>query len=189
MATRPLPDAEYLRQCFDYDPDTGVLTWRERPPEHFPDLRAWKIWNTRFVGKRAGTPLRRYVGILNHPYTIHRVIWKLVTGDEPPEQIDHMDQDWMNNRWANLRGATQYQNQRNRGAQRNNLAGLKGVSRDRSGHYYARLTLRGVPTRIGTFQTAEAAHAAYCDAARVEYGEFWSAGTTTARLMRPGRRE
>jgi len=35
---------EYLREAFDYDPKTGVLTWRKRPREHFNTDRGWKIW-------------------------------------------------------------------------------------------------------------------------------------------------
>ena len=26
---------EYLRECFHYDPETGELTWKERPLSHF----------------------------------------------------------------------------------------------------------------------------------------------------------
>lgn len=40
MAHKILPDREYLVQCFDYDPISGVLTWKNRPLEHFYDMRA-----------------------------------------------------------------------------------------------------------------------------------------------------
>jgi hypothetical protein len=183
MAIRPLPDAEYLRQCLDYDPDTGVLTWRERPREHFPDERAWKIWNTKNAGKPAGTPRRRYVGIHDHPRMIHRVIWKLVTGKEPPRQIDHRDQDFMNNRWNNLREATGHENQRNRGAQSNNTTGFKGVSKY-DNRFRARIFFNGKTRCLGSFRTAEAAHAAYCTAAREHHGDFWSAGSPVSKNLR-----
>jgi len=65
------------------------------------------------------------------------------------------------------------------------MSGLKGVSLDkRKGRYYARISIDGVPTRIGTYSTAEAAHAAYCEAARVHYGDFWSAGSPHAKRWR-----
>lgn len=40
-----LPSVEYLLQCFVYDPDTGVLVWKDRPQGHFRDMRTWKWWN------------------------------------------------------------------------------------------------------------------------------------------------
>ena len=54
MAAKELPSADYLRQCFEYDPSSGNLTWRRRPIDHFVDERASKIWNTRFSGAVAG---------------------------------------------------------------------------------------------------------------------------------------
>jgi hypothetical protein len=33
-ASRDIP-VEFLRECFGYDPRTGVLTWRDRPRSHF----------------------------------------------------------------------------------------------------------------------------------------------------------
>jgi hypothetical protein len=100
-----------------------------------------------------------------------------MTGENPSRIVDHKDRHVTNTRWTNLRLATLSENQWNSKIQRNNTSGFKGVSYDkRNGHYYARLTISGKPTRIGTFDTPEAAHAAYCDAARIHYGRFWSAG-------------
>ncbi len=185
MAAKPLPDAEYLRQCFDYDPDTGVLTWRKRPREHFSSDLQWRLMNG-LAGRPAGTPRKRLIGINYQVCLYHRVIWKLVTGEEPPPEIDHIDQDFRNNRWNNLRAATRQQQQFNVSVRADSRTGLKGVGITRSGRYYARLSLRGVPTRLpGSYETAEAAHMAYCEAARAEYGEFWSAGSPHSRKRKP----
>jgi hypothetical protein len=45
--------ADRLRDMLDYEPSTGVFTWKERPI-HRP--RWDKAWNTRFAGSVAGTP-------------------------------------------------------------------------------------------------------------------------------------
>lgn len=184
MATKPLPDHGYLRECFDYDPLTGVLRWLTRPLSHFPDKRAQKIWNTKNAGNQAGSMRHATVGINDHPRFIHRVIWKWMTREEPPEQIDHHDQDYTNYRWDNLRAAGHEQNQQNRGAQKNNRLGLKGVSTAQNGTYYARATVDGVPKRLGTFATAQEAHEAYCAVAKEQYGEFWSPGNPKAKRRR-----
>jgi hypothetical protein len=51
----------------------------------------------------------------------------------------------------------------------------KGVKVSRSGRFSARLGPGGV-IHIGTFYSAEEAHAAYCEAARKHFGEFWHPG-------------
>ncbi len=47
--------AEELRSIIEYNPESGVLTWRARPREHFQSERICKIWNTKYAGKIAGT--------------------------------------------------------------------------------------------------------------------------------------
>jgi hypothetical protein len=51
----------FLRECFDYDPATGALTWRERPLTHFKGKyaqRSCNAWNAL----RAGKPATRLTG-------------------------------------------------------------------------------------------------------------------------------
>ena len=52
---KALPSAKYLRECFDYDPKMGVLTWKARPREHFKRASDWHSWNTRCARREAGT--------------------------------------------------------------------------------------------------------------------------------------
>ena len=103
----------YLRACLDCDPETGTLTWRRRPREHFVDERIWKIWNTRFAGK----PARYYSGsgYLMIRLTLdgkhgnlaaHRVVWTFKHGEWPLGNLDHIDGVRDNNRPGNLRLAT-----------------------------------------------------------------------------------
>jgi HNH endonuclease/AP2 domain len=168
-----LPAQGYLLACFDYDPATGVLTWKHRPREHFATERVWRIWNTRFAGHTAGNRHKSgcyYVYLEHHLYKAHRLISKWMTGEEPPATIDHRHGDPYDNRWETLRGATQtQQNQNRRHLQRNNTSGFRGVRQYPSGRYYARIQNRS----LGAFDTAEEASAAYEAAARATFGEFY----------------
>lgn len=97
-----LPTAEELQQLLDYDPETGVLTWKARTGKHAA------TFNSTRAGKPAGT-LRRdgYVAmkVKNVIYAAHRVIWALVH-DEWPECIRHVNRNDADNRLQNLRGMT-----------------------------------------------------------------------------------
>jgi hypothetical protein len=97
-----------------------------------------------------------------------------MTGQEPP-QVDHRDQDHSNDRWANLRAATQSQNLANRpGAKDRTLP--KGVYLDK-GRIRAAICKDRKIRKLGVFKTVEDARAAYLAAARETYGEFHYPGT------------
>jgi hypothetical protein len=51
---KQLPSQEYLLECFEYNPLTGVITWKMRPSNHFKTRRAQAVINTRCAGKTAG---------------------------------------------------------------------------------------------------------------------------------------
>lgn len=177
----PLPSVEYLRECFDYDPDTGILRWRVRPVSHFkggnknPVKSVCKRWNAFYAGKPTGSPtgeghLRVYLDNVN--LLVHRVVWKLQTGRDP-EMIDHINRDGCDNRWANLREATHSQNEANKAAR--SRSGFKGVFRHRV-RWRAKIrvpnesgTGLGRMTHIGMFDTPEEAYDA---AALKAFGEF-----------------
>ncbi len=98
----PLPAQSYLRECFDYDPDTGVLRWKVRPPEHFIDSKWAASWNAHWAGQEAGIVLARgyrQVCLDYKKYLAHRIIFRIMTGVDPGELIDHRDTDPGNNRW------------------------------------------------------------------------------------------
>lgn len=40
--------AAYLKECVNYNPETGLFTWLNRPLEHFKSLRACNAWNSRY---------------------------------------------------------------------------------------------------------------------------------------------
>ena len=168
-----LPDIETLLSLFDYSPETGVLRWRPRPVIRYDD----RAWNTKYAGREAGyLSVRGYrvVDIARATYKVHRVVYKIVTREEPPAQIDHINGDYSDNRIENLRPATPSQNCANKPVQRNSTTGVKGVSFDRRrGLFMARVQFMGQSYYAGLFKTLEAAKAARDSKARQLHGEFF----------------
>ena len=88
-------------------------------------------------------------------------------------QVDHIDGDALNNRRSNLRLATALQNGANKKKPAHNTSGFKGVSWHKRDLYWAaNIRVGGKLRHLGRFETAEAAHAAYCKASEEFHGEF-----------------
>ena len=175
-----LPTQEYLKECFNYDPDTGILTWKVRPLSHFKSDRFMRKNNTRNAGKPSGCSqangyLRVTVGYMN--CLIHRVIYKLVTGLEPPNELDHENNIRTDNRWSNLRTATVNKNRHNIIKPKHNSTGLKGAHVDKNtGGFASSIKINKVRKFLGYFKTAEEAHAAYCKASVLYHEDFSNFG-------------
>lgn len=172
-----LPPADYLHACFDYNPETGEFRWRRRPLEHFASPRAEARWNARYAGAIVGIidyrgSHRFRFGRRN--YKIHRIIFKMMTGEEPPATIDHRDGNPSNNRWTNLRPATQVQQIYNASLRSDNSSGHRGVTWDRENRkWIAQININGRHHNLGRFISVEEAAAAYETAARKAFGEFY----------------
>lgn len=155
--------ADRLREVLDYDPETGVFIW---------------IMSKQGVsfGKAAGAMKARgyrAVQIDGRDYAEHRLVWLWMTGQWPRDQIDHINRDRADNRWCNLREATQSQNFANRTALSTNKTGLKGAHYE-AGRQQWRVTImkEGVRHFIGRYACPAAAHFAYIIAADKLNGEF-----------------
>lgn len=131
-------------------------------------------------GAITGTPATTgvQVRVEGRLWMAHRIAWKIIYGEDAPTLIDHKNGDFLDNRIDNLRLATTAQNQRNRRKNKNNKSGYKGVSFMKSaGMWRAELGGKKHKNRyLGCFPTPEAAHDAYCKAARAEWGEFFNPG-------------
>ena len=158
--------AERLRALLEYDPATGIFLWKARPFD--------RRWSARHAGKQAGWLRTGYIVITIEAadYAAHRLAWLYMSGKWPSEVIDHADLDRANNRWSNLREATQSQNTANQALRARNKCGFKGVTRLPGGRYRAQIKVRQAITGLGVYDTPEEAHAAYCAAAVKYFGEF-----------------
>ena len=182
MAKRQLPSQEVLRQLLRYEPETGKLFWKERPEQMFSETvsrsrtHACAHWNSRHAGKEALYGINqgyKWGRIFGRPYLAHRVIWKMVHGYDPAEQIDHINGDRSDNRISNLREASALENGKNGGMRRNNSSGYKGVcwvERDR--RWAAAITSDGKRISLGHHRCPTAAAVAYRKAAQRLHGAF-----------------
>ena len=115
-----------VRSLFAYDSDSGNLVWRSK-----------NLYHKRFNGRIAGgveqkTGYHR-VKIHGRSYQTHRLIWLYHYGYLPVE-LDHEDQNKLNNRLENLREVTAKQNKQNYPLRKDNKYGCPGIH-FRRGYY------------------------------------------------------
>lgn len=154
-----------LKELLHYDPETGIFTWlpgtggKGRPlaPKQAGGFDSWgyrRIWVDGMF------------------YRASHLAWLYVRGEWPERQLDHRDVDQKNDRFGNLRLATQTQNKANSGVYRNNKLGVKGVRRHANGRFEARLRVNGQLIYLGCYKTIEEAKTVYDREAGARFGEF-----------------
>ncbi|CAB4241124.1 HNH nuclease [uncultured Caudovirales phage] len=141
-----------LKELLHYDPLTGIFTWRiYRSP-------------VARVGDTAGTldsHGHRQIGVQRKLYGAHRLAWFYVYGVWPKNDIDHMNRIKDDNRIKNLRDVPTALNCQNAvDARSNSKSKLLGVHRKRYS-FIAQIAVGGKKIHLGSFKTAEDAHAAY----------------------------
>jgi len=151
MNAKPLPPIHSVLDVLNYDPLTGILTWRtnEKAPR-------------KFRGKVAGTlTARGYRRIRIHGslFFAQRLAWLISEGEDPGSlEVDHINGLRDDNRRENLRLVTPAQNQHNRRS-------AKGYSfHKRHKKWKAQIFLNDKNRHIGYYTTEEEARAAYLEA-------------------------
>lgn len=154
-------NADRVRELLDYDPESGIFRWKVRR-SNVP------------AGAAAGNPKQDgsiRIGIDGQIYLAHRLAWLLVNGSWPTHSIDHINGNAADNRIANLRDVPHLLNMQNRRKPRKgNNSGLIGAAwQERGGFYISRIrdTVKRRTVYLGSFATAEEAHAAYVAAKRL----------------------
>lgn len=97
---------------------------------------------------------------------------RLILGAGVDQEVDHINGDRLDNRRQNLRLCSRAENQRNKAKPKNNTSGYKGVRQERSGRWAARIYVGDRERYLGTYDSAQQAHAAYCQAAQELHGAF-----------------
>lgn len=104
MPKQLLPHLEEIQRRYTYNPETGALCWRINQRGAKAGSPAGSVYSNGYL----------MVYVAGQPTLAHRVAWVLVTGEEPPDVIDHADRNTLNNAWTNLRASSMRLNQGNR---------------------------------------------------------------------------
>lgn len=165
MKVNKIPEEirEYLRY------EDGKLYWTKKPCK-----------NVR-VGDEAGHHCKSkgYIRILfrGSHYRTHRVAWFLVKGEQPPDILDHINNNKTDNRIENLREATQSQNSFNAKTRKDNTSGIKGVHWHKlNKRWVARVKINNKYIHIGNFTDLDEAEQAVKEARQQIHGEYANHG-------------
>lgn len=143
-----------LRELFVYDRKSGNFIRRISTGRN----------GCHRAGEHAGT-------IQNHGYLVitadkqryvaHRLAWFYVYGVWPIGDLDHINEDKLDNRISNLREATRKQNMQNVRRHKHNTSGYKGVAwHSQRGKWRAYIFDSYQQIHLGLFESKEAAFAA-----------------------------
>lgn len=153
---------EILKSLLDYNPATGVFTWKVR--------RNWKATAGQVAGniRPDGYVL---IKLLGKNYYAHRLAYMYEHGRFPEQEIDHRDGNKQNNSISNLRDCSASINMQNlRGHRKGSIVPELGVSKHGS-RFRARVRVKGTQLCLGLYDTAEEAsrvYAAFKEAAQQE---------------------
>lgn len=144
---------ERLREVLDYDPETGVFTWKVSLGQR---ARAGNVAGST---SSKGYWFIRLDGVL---HKAHRLAVYYADGAaSASEHIDHINRDKLDNRLCNLRKLSCSENLQNTKVNSNNKSGFKGVDwAQASGKWQARITLHRKRIPLGYFDSIEDAIAA-----------------------------
>lgn len=173
MTKRLILPIETLRKLLRYDPDTGMLYWRERPREFCKSDGRQLCWNKLHAGKPALTAVSANGGmtgnILGVKFVTARVAFAIHNGYWP-DQVDHINHNRLDNRDINLRDVDHHENHRNHSFSKANTSGHTGVRKEKGvKNWRAEIKVNGRLLHLGVFAELIDAIAAR-EAANVKYG-------------------
>jgi len=155
-----------VKSLFDYDPKTGICTWKVHRLKAGPGdpIDERYVYRDGYI----------VISVKGKAQMLHRLIHLWMTGEHPKQQIDHIDGDKLNNRWENLRDVSQYENLCNKEhveAKRKNPA-PRGVRKESKNSWSATVTVDGKKLHIGRFDSVEKAEQAYLQAVVLFHGQL-----------------
>jgi hypothetical protein len=170
-----LPSQEKLIYLYRYNPDTGMFF-------HNKGCNKGKIAGSI----QSKTNRIRLCPTINGKYmhlSASRVAYKIMTGNDPDHEIDHINEDKTDNRWCNLRPATHSENQCNKTKHgRETSREYKGVYRreGKKGKLSTKwcyvIRFENKRYTVHGFNTEKEAFEARCAFGKQLQGDFYNAG-------------
>lgn len=154
-----IPSAQFMAEVH-YDPETG----------EFSRLKVGRDGKSFVYVYQAHESNNGYarVAACGERYYAHRLAWYYVHGVLPEGELDHVNGDRSDNRIANLRPASRALNAANCVRRGKHLRGVVPYRRK----FRAQIKLNNVHYNLGSFDTEQEAHEAFCRASVAARGEF-----------------
>jgi len=161
---------EEVRTLFDYREDGSLI---RKIATAGPGGQVGRVVGFVLAGG-SERPDKKYLAtkIAGKHYCIHKLVYLWHHG-EWPKQVDHINQDSLDNRIENLRVADSCGNMQNRKLFRNNKSGAKGVVwHKRVGKWQVYVGAKRVIKHIGYFEDFELAELVAHEARQKYHGAF-----------------
>jgi AP2 domain len=99
-----------------------------------------------------------------------KAMHRLIMGEPLDREVIFMNHDGLDCRRSNLKVVTHKEAQRYHRVRRDSETGIKGVTLEPSGMWYARIQVNGNPIHVGSYETEEIAKKAYDRALKEHFG-------------------
>jgi hypothetical protein len=162
--SNPLPNLDTLLHHFDYDHNTGEITWRN------PSSKKMTKGDIAGTSNNQGYVCISFYG---DKLKAHRIAWKMFYGSIDNDLlIDHINGNKSDNRISNLRLVSHLENNRNKRICNNNSSGYPGVIYYKNANKWAAsINNNGKREYLGFFKKFEDAKNARIKKEK-EYGYF-----------------
>lgn len=137
-----------LKTLLDYNPYTGVFTWKaDRGLNHCKNKIAGAVNKRGYI----------CIGVKGKYYYAHRLAWLWMNAQWPTNEIDHKDRNKTNNAIYNLRESDDFQQQQNMPIRKDSNSRYTGVSMTKNNTWRAYINVNKKRVPLGTYKTKDEA--------------------------------
>lgn len=157
--------AERAHELLAYDPETGVFSWRVSRRGIRPGV----------CGRVSPAHGYHEICVDSRLYRAQRLAFLLVDGELPPPEldVDHINGNKVDNRWANLRLATRSQNATNAKFRAHSASPAHGITWDAARQKWrAQIRVDGRKVNLGRYDDVSEAKRSYAAASARYHGAF-----------------